>query len=144
MYCSAILKNKTLNYFWPTFSFYTPWKHTAQKWSFLLCISSVNVTKSAGFLWIWSHLLKKSLIKNFIFLCSNTIKYWFSNFFRGYEMGTLAKNGTAQKIKFSIKDFFSKCDHIRSYLRIWSHLLKKSLMENFIFCAVWFKVYQQP
>ena len=29
-----------------------------------------------------------------------------------------------------------KCDQIRSFLRIWSHLLKKSLMENFIFCAV--------
>ena len=25
---------------------------------------------------------------------------------------------------------------IRWKLRIWSHLLKKSLMENFIFCAV--------
>ena len=43
---------------------------------------------------------------------------------------------TAQKMKFSIKDFFSKCDQIRSFLRIWSHLLKKSLMENFTFCAV--------
>ena len=39
-------------------------------------------------------------------------------------------------MKFSIKDFFSKCDQIRSFLRICSHLLKKSLMENFIFCAV--------
>ena len=39
-------------------------------------------------------------------------------------------------MKFSIKDFFSKCDQICSFLRIWSHLLKKSLMENFIFCAV--------
>ena len=39
-------------------------------------------------------------------------------------------------MKFSIKDFFSKCDQIRSFLRIWSHLLKKSLMENLIFCAV--------
>ena len=35
---------------------------------------------------------------------------------------------TAQKMKFSIKDFPEK-------LQIWSHLLKKSLMENFIFCA---------
>ena len=41
-----------------------------------------------------------------------------------------------QKMKFSIKDFFSNCDQIRNSLRIWSHLLKKSLMENFIFCAV--------
>ena len=36
-------------------------------------------------------------------------------------------------MKFSIKNFFSKCDQIRSILRIWSHLLKDSLMENFIF-----------
>ena len=43
---------------------------------------------------------------------------------------------TAQKMKFSIKNFFSKCDQIRSFLMIWSHLLKKSLMENFIFCVV--------
>ena len=41
---------------------------------------------------------------------------------------------TAQKMKFSIKDFLS--DQIRRKLRIWSHLPKKSLMENFIFCAV--------
>ena len=40
------------------------------------------------------------------------------------------------KMKFSIKDFFSKCDQVRSFLWIWSHLLKKSLMENFIFYAV--------
>ena len=38
-------------------------------------------------------------------------------------------------MKFFIKDFFSKCDQIRSFMWIWSHLPKKSLMENFIFCA---------
>ena len=43
---------------------------------------------------------------------------------------------TRQKVKFSIKNFFSECDQIRSFLRIWSHLLTKSLMENFSFCAV--------
>ena len=42
-------------------------------------------------------------------------------------------------LKFSIKDFFSKCDQIRSKLRIWSHLLKKFLMENFVFCVVYRK-----
>ena len=40
-------------------------------------------------------------------------------------------------MKLSIKNFFSKCDQIRSFLQIWSHLLKKSLIENFIFCAVY-------
>ena len=39
-------------------------------------------------------------------------------------------------MKFSIKDFFSKYDRIRSFLKIWLDLLKKSLMGNFIFCAV--------
>ena len=39
----------------------------------------------------------------------------------------------AQKMKFSISDFFGKCDQIRRKLRIWSHLLKKSVVENFIF-----------
>ena len=35
-----------------------------------------------------------------------------------------------------MNDFCSKCDQIRSFLRIWSHLLKNSLMENFIFSLV--------
>ena len=42
-------------------------------------------------------------------------------------------------MKFSIKAFFSKCDQIRNFLRIWPYLLKKSLMENFIFCEVYFQ-----
>ena len=32
-----------------------------------------------------------------------------------------------------MKDFFSKCDKIHSFLQILSLLQKKSLMENFIF-----------
>ena len=47
---------------------------------------------------------------------------------------------TAQKMKFFIMDFFSKCDQIRSFLWIWSHLLKKYLMKNFIFCAIIMKM----
>ena len=39
--------------------------------------------------------------------------------------------------KFSIKDFFGKCDQIHSLLQIWSYSLKKSLMENFIFYALY-------
>ena len=49
-----------------------------------------------------------------------------------------ALDDTAQKMKFSIKDLSSKCDQISRKLRIWSHLPDKSLMENFIFCAVEF------
>ena len=46
---------------------------------------------------------------------------------------------TAQKVKLSIKECFSKCDQIRSFLRIWSHLLKKYLIEEFTFCALCFR-----
>ena len=34
---------------------------------------------------------------------------------------------------------FSKCDQIRSFLQIWSHLPKKSPTKDFSFCAVWVK-----
>ena len=43
---------------------------------------------------------------------------------------------TIQKMKFSIQDFSSKCDQSQSFLRIWSNLLKKSLLQNYIFCAM--------
>ena len=50
---------------------------------------------------------------------------------------SLQSTPTAQQMKFSIKDFFfSKRDQIRSFLRLWSHLMKKFLMENFLICAV--------
>ena len=65
----------------------------------------------------------------FIYLLDTGRKFNIHKMFRRFT-------STAQKMKFSIKDFLSKCDQIRRFLRIWSHLLKKSLMENFIFCAV--------
>ena len=43
-------------------------------------------------------------------------------------------HGHCTKMQFSIKDFFSTCDQIRSFLRI----RKTSLMENIIFCALHF------
>ena len=39
-------------------------------------------------------------------------------------------------MKFLVKNLFSKYDQIRSFLRIWSHLLNKFLMGNFTFCAM--------
>ena len=47
----------------------------------------------------------------------------------------------AQKMKFSIRDFYNKCNQVNNFTRIWSHLPKKSLMENFIFSAVWEESY---
>ena len=38
---------------------------------------------------------------------------------------------TVQKMKFSITDF------VHSFLRVWSHFLKESLMKNFIFIQYW-------
>ena len=64
--------------------------------------------------------------------CNVVYLPWIETFqFRGKSFHT------AQKMRFSIKDFFSKCEEIRRKLRIWSHLLKKSLIENLIFCAVY-------
>ena len=45
-----------------------------------------------------------------------------------YGFGRVLMMHTAQKMKFSSKDFFSKCEQIRSW--------ETDLMENFIFCAV--------
>ena len=42
----------------------------------------------------------------------------------------------APKIKFYIKNFFIKCCQIHSFLSIWSHLLRESLVQNFTFCTV--------
>ena len=60
-----------------------------------------------------------------------------------HERSSNHSSSHCTKNNFSIKDFFSKCDQIRRKLQIWSHLLKKSLMENFIFCAVSIKIFLQ-
>ena len=49
---------------------------------------------------------------------------------------TLSNKITAKEMKFSLIDFFSKCDQMHIFQRIWLRLLKKSLMENFLFCEV--------
>ena len=73
------------------------------------------------------------LLSKYVF--NRDLQKQFSKTFKADFRGVF---GTAQKMKFFIfKDFFSKCDKIRRKLRIWSHLLKKSLMETFISCAVW-------
>ena len=48
---------------------------------------------------------------------------------------------TAQTMKFSVKDFFYKCDQIRRKLWIWSLLPKKSFL---VFCAVGYSSSSYP
>ena len=73
------------------------------------------------------------LTKVLLFLRFN---FWLDDYVLWKFTKVIQKSITAQKMKLSIKDFFSKCDQIRRKLRIWSHLLEKFLMENFIFWAV--------
>ena len=72
---------------------------------------------------------KRVLARNFI----NNLKFLDA---RHYYPNIHMHTTQCTKMKFSITDFFSKSDQIRRKLRIWSHLRKKFLMENFIFCVV--------
>ena len=84
-----------------------------------------------------TELFLKSTLKSFLFLykyccfCESPPIIKYSPFHNIHSV-----KYTAQKTKFSIKDLFSKCDKILRKMWIWSRLLKKSLMENFTFCAV--------
>ena len=103
--------------------------------------------------YFYMHTLRKmcpntelSLVRLFLYLDQKPLRIW--TLFTQLQDSNLVENSfslerdvtlmwfIAQKMKFSIKDFFSKFYQIRSLLRIWSHLLKKSLIENFIVCAV--------
>ena len=60
-----------------------------------------------------------------------------TEFFSQIHLCSCYCSNTAQKMKFSIKDFCSKCNQIRIFLRIWSYLPEKSPIEIFIFlCSV--------
>ena len=62
----------------------------------------------------------------FQWMCTFGAKY-FNEFITKFELSTrflvnsVRNLITAQKMKLSIKDFYSKCDQICSFLRIWSH-----------------------
>ena len=62
----------------------------------------------------------------FVLLCMGVISFFAISFLSIFYLNYYY---TAQKKKFSIKnfDFCSKYDQICSFLRIWSHLLKKFL-----------------
>ena len=118
-----------------------------------------------SFLQIWSHLLKKSLMENFIFCAVYSTfdshsehnkaskREILTKIVNGWELLTFfgkssildawlssdytTETRTAQKMKFCIKGFFSKCGQIWSFWRTGSHLLNEFLMENCMFLIVW-------
>ena len=65
--------------------------------------------------------------------------FWFGTFkrtmFKCEHLSNCIRGYITKKMKFSFKDFI-RYDQTRTKLWIWSHLLKKSFMENFLFCAV--------
>ena len=97
-----------------------------QYFSYFLSLK-ISYQKCSSFSILLKHTKKLTIIPSDVvvnWICLTHTRYLFVRAF------------TAQKMKFFIKDFFSECDQICSKLWIRSHLLNKSLMENFIFCAV--------
>ena len=91
--------------------------------------SNYNRKEQQQWIWIKAKISDKALL---------TVDKWTSNQWLNDRVKLMTtSNITGQKVKLSIKDFFKKCDQIRKKMRIWSHLLKKSLMGNFINCAVY-------
>ena len=59
------------------------------------------------------------------------------NFIRVFFIKNKSLLTMLRKWSFPLVISFGKCDQIRRKLRIWLHLLKKSLMDNFTFRAVY-------
>ena len=64
-----------------------------------------------------------------------TFLFLYFNCFKRTELALNYDNHHFTKMKFSIKDFFSKCDQMDSFMQIWSHLLKKSSKLHFLCSA---------
>ena len=80
----------------------------------------------------------KTLSKSKISSCKFTENYFLSEIFLTATL--MFTSATVQTMKFFIKNLFSKCDQIRSFVWIWSYLLKNHIyfIENLILCAVCF------
>ena len=91
-----------------------------------LAISKVDEKPSQAYLEPCQTCKMESLTKMTIFRCQL--------FLQGSEYTSKIQQSLHKKWSFLLMIILSKCDQIRRKLRIWSYLMKKSLMENFIFC----------
>ena len=102
--------------------FSNPWKHE-KALKVLQCFQEV---KKGCILNKWvKHYWTQSTV-NFIPSCR------ISECFKFNKNWKMKLDTQDKKMKFSVGDFWSKCDQVRGKLRIWSYLLKKFLMENFV------------
>ena len=101
------------------------------------CNSFILIWIKVLFPYFYIHLAKATrcfvchILPYAISLCKSVLREY--GFFINSKVWFMS---TAHKMKFSSNNFFSQCDEICSFLRIWSHSLKKYLMENFILCVL--------
>ena len=94
-YLKILLPSKHLTWIFPGKIYFgfslRIYNKTREKWAYSLHkkmkFSTVNVTKSCSILWIWSHILKKSLMENFIF-CAMILPKIISIFFQEKQILT--------------------------------------------------------
>ena len=98
------------------------------------CNSFILIWIKVLFPYFYIHLAKATrcfvchILPYAISLCKSVLREY--GFFINSKVWFMS---TAHKMKFSINNFFSQCDEICSFLRIWSHSLKKYLMKSFIY-----------
>ena len=78
---------------------------------------------------MWDNIFIETMIKNYLVRKFILYQSW------SYQGTPYFTTALYKKVKLSIIYFFSICDPIHRKLWVWSHLLKKLLMEYFIFCA---------
>ena len=119
--------------YWHKSSYIDIWSHSVALWTHMLTFKIIfcSISHLSKYETILNGMKPYVDIENYIAQYEPYVEY----------MKLLCALYTAQKMKFSIKDSFSKCDQICNFLRISSHLLKKSLMENFIFCEVFIDIW---
>ena len=105
---------------------------------------TIHITKTSSFNWcfktfLWIVLIKRSppnfswSLKKFPAINQFQLSSFYMKYKTRLKRVSIRKSkiflflDTALKMKFSINDIISKCDQIRSFLWIWSHLLKKFL-----------------
>ena len=105
-----------------------------KKWSFPFRISSVNVTKSAVSLRIWSHLLKKSIMENFI-ICAvlltedGGLLQWPPGYYKCSSTPNHLRYFSSWN-KITLKKYIKTKLHRKEITNRFSFLIKRKLLKN--------------